>query len=142
MNKKNIVIIGAGNAGETLASEILTSDDNNEYNILCFLDDDENKKELHSIEVKGKVKDIDKIIEEYKKNNIDIEEIIIAIPTLKQKELLGILDIIYPTGIRYKILPCFFEIIKGNASIKDIRNLEPSDLLGREEIGFDEKEIS
>ena len=63
MNKKNIVIIGAGNAGETLASEILTSDDNNEYNILCFLDDDENKKELHSIEVKGKVKDIDKIIE-------------------------------------------------------------------------------
>ena len=36
MNKKNIVIIGAGNAGETLASEILTSDDSNEYNILCF----------------------------------------------------------------------------------------------------------
>ena len=66
MNKKNIVIIGAGNAGETLASEILTSDENNEYNVLCFLDDDENKKELklenHSIEVKGKIKDIEKII--------------------------------------------------------------------------------
>ena len=145
MNKKNIVIIGAGNAGETLAYEILTSDDNNEYNILCFLDDDENKKEIklenHSIEVKGKVKNIEAIIKEYKKNNTDIEEIIIAIPTLKQKELLEILDIIYPTGIKYKILPCFFEIIKGNASLKDIRNVEPSDLLGREEIGFDEKEI-
>ncbi|WP_390895461.1 polysaccharide biosynthesis protein [Brachyspira hyodysenteriae] len=146
MNKKNIVIIGAGNAGETLASEILTSDNNNEYNILCFLDDDENKKQVnienHSIDVKGKVKDIEKTIDFYKNQNIEIEEIIIAIPTLKQKELLEILDIIYPTGIKYKILPCFFEIIKGNASIKDIRNIEPSDLLGREEIGFDEKEIS
>ncbi|MEI0565808.1 nucleoside-diphosphate sugar epimerase/dehydratase [Brachyspira pulli] len=143
---KNIVIIGAGNAGETLAYEVLTSDENNEYNILCFLDDDDNKKEVkinnHSIKVNGKVKDINTIIEEYKKNNIDIEEIIIAIPTLKQKQLLEILNIIYPTGIKYKILPGFFEIIKGNASIKDIRNLEPSDLLGREEIGFDEKEIS
>ena len=146
MNKKNIVIIGAGNAGETLASEILTSDDNNEYNILCFLDDDENKKQVnienHSIDVKGKVKDIENTIEYYKNQNVEIEEIIIAIPTLKQKELLEILDIIYLTGIKYKILPCFFEIIKGNASIKDIRNIEPSDLLGREEIGFDEKEIS
>ena len=146
MNKKNIVIIGAGNAGETLASEILTSDDSNEYNILCFLDDDENKKEInidnYIIKVEGKIKDIEKIINKYKNENIEIEEIIIAIPTLKQKELLEILDIIYPTGIKYKILPCFFEIIKGNASIKDIRNIEPSDLLGREEIGFDEKEIS
>ena len=146
MNKKNIVIIGAGNAGETLAYEILTSDDSNEYNILCFLDDDENKKEInidnHNIKVEGKVKDIEKIINKYKNDNIEIEEIIIAIPTLKQKELLEILDIIYPTSIKYKILPGFFEIIKGNASIKDIRNIEPSDLLGREEIGFDEKEIS
>ena len=146
MNKKNIVIIGAGNAGETLASEILTSDDSNEYNILCFLDDDENKKEInidnYIIKVEGTIKDIEKIINKYKNKNIEIEEIIIAIPTLKQKELLEILDIIYPTGIKYKILPCFFEIIKGNASIKDIRNIEPSDLLGREEIGFDEKEIS
>ena len=146
MNKKNIVIIGAGNAGETLASEILTSDDSNEYNILCFLDDDENKKEInidnYIIKVEGTIKDIEKIINKYKNKNIEIEEIIIAIPTLKQKELLEILDIIYPTSIKYKILPCFFEIIKGNASIKDIRNIEPSDLLGREEIGFDEKEIS
>ena len=112
MNKKNIVIIGAGNAGETLASEILTSDDSNEYNILCFLDDDENKKEInidnYIIKVEGTIKDIEKIINKYKNKNIEIEEIIIAIPTLKQKELLEILDIIYPTGIKYKILPCFY----------------------------------
>ena len=109
---KNIVIIGAGNAGETLAYEILTSDDNNEYNILCFLDDDENKKQVNInnniIDVKGKIRDIENTIEYYRNQNIEIEEIIIAIPTLKQKELLKILNIIYPTGIKYKILRVFF----------------------------------
>ncbi len=137
---KNIVIIGAGDAGVMLAKEIL-SDKNKDYNILCFLDDDENKKEICSIKVKGKIKDIEKIAVEYKLQNINIDEIIIAIPTLKQKELEEILNSISSTGIKHKIVPGIFEIIRGNFSLKDIRRLEPSDLLGREEIGFDEKEI-
>lgn len=137
---KNIVIIGAGDAGRMLAKEIL-SDKNRDYNILCFLDDDENKKEICSIKVKGKIKDIEKITAEYKSKNINIDEIIIAIPTLKQKELEEILNSVSYTGIKHKIVPGIFEIIKGNFSLKDIRRLEPADLLGREEIGFDEKEI-
>lgn len=137
---KNIVIIGAGDAGRMLAKEIL-SDKNKDYNILCFLDDDENKKEICSIKVKGKIKDIEKIAAEYKSKNINIDEIIIAIPTLKQKELEEILNSVSYTGIKHKIVPGIFEIIKGNFSLKDIRRLEPADLLGREEIGFDEKEI-
>ena len=137
---KNIIIIGAGDAGKMLAKEIL-SDKNKDYNILCFLDDDENKKEVRSIKVKGKIKDIEKIAKEYKSKNINIDEIIIAIPTLQKEELEKILNSIYCAGIKHKIVPGIFEIIKGNFSLKDIRRLEPSDLLGREEIGFDEKEI-
>lgn len=137
---KNIVVIGAGDAGRMLAKEIL-SDKNKDYNILCFLDDDENKKEIFSIKVKGKIKDIEKIAAEYKSKNINIDEIIIAIPTLKQKELEKILNLVSCTGIKHKIVPGIFEIIKGNFSLKDIRRIEPADLLGREEIGFDEKEI-
>lgn len=137
---KNIVVIGAGDAGRMLAKEIL-SDKNKDYNILCFLDDDENKKEIFSIEVKGKIKDIEKIAAEYKSKNINIDEIIIAIPTLKQKELEKILNLVSCIGIKHKIVPGIFEIIKGNFSLKDIRRIEPADLLGREEIGFDEKEI-
>lgn len=137
---KNIIIIGAGDAGKMLAKEIL-SDKNKDYNILCFLDDDENKKEVRSIKVKGKIKDIEKIAKEYKSKNINIDEIIIAIPTLQKEELEKILNSISCAGIKHKIVPGIFEIIKGNFSLKDIRRLEPSDLLGREEIGFDEKEI-
>lgn len=152
---KNIIIIGAGDAGKMLAKEILYSNKNSkdshiqsrketaaDYNILCFLDDDdENKKELYSIKVKGKINDIEKIAKEYKAKNVNIDEIIIAIPTLKQKELEKILNSISYTGIKHKIVPGIFEIIRGDFSLKDIRSLEPSDLLGREEIGFDEKEI-
>ena len=138
---KNIIIIGAGDAGKMLAKEILYSKKNKDYNILCFLDDDENKKEICSIKVKGKINDIEKIAKEYKSKNINIDEIIIAIPTLEQKELEKILNSISSTGIKHKIVPGIFEIIRGNFSLKDIRRIEPSDLLGREEIGFDEKEI-
>ena len=138
---KNIIIIGAGDAGKILAKEILYSKKNKDYNILCFLDDDENKKEICSIKVKGKINDIEKIAKEYKSENINIDEIIIAIPTLEQKELEKILNSISSTGIKHKIVPGIFEIIRGNFSLKDIRRIEPSDLLGREEIGFDEKEI-
>ena len=138
---KNIIIIGAGDAGKMLAKEILYSKKNKDYNILCFLDDDENKKEICSIKVKGKIKDIEKIAKEYKSENINIDEIIIAIPTLKQKELEKILNSISSVGIKHKIVPGIFEIIRGNFSLKDIRRIEPSDLLGREEVGFDEKEI-
>ncbi len=138
---KNIIIIGAGDAGKMLAKEILYSKKNKDYNILCFLDDDENKKEICSIKVKGKINDIEKIAKEYKSENINIDEIIIAIPTLEQKELEKILNSISSTGIKHKIVPGIFEIIRGNFSLKDIRRIEPSDLLGREEIGFDEKEI-
>ena len=138
---KNIIIIGAGDAGKMLAKEILYSKKNKDYNILCFLDDDENKKEICSIKVKGKINDIEKIAKEYKSKNINIDEIIIAIPTLEQKELEKILNSISGTRIKHKIVPGIFEIIRGNFSLKDIRRIEPSDLLGREEIGFDEKEI-
>ena len=92
-------------------------------------------------ETKVNKKDIEKIAKEYKSKNINIDEIIIAIPTLEQKELEKILNSISSTGIKHKIVPGIFEIIRGNFSLKDIRRIEPSDLLGREEIGFDEKEI-
>lgn len=137
---KNIIIIGAGIAGEMLANEIEYKY-SLDYNILCFLDDDKSKKVVANKEVLGCIKDIYMVLDFYANNSIKVDEIIIAIPTLKQKELLEVLNIVSKTKIRHKIVPCIFEIIKGNFSLKDIRNIEPSDLLGREEVGFDETDV-
>ena len=137
---KNIIIIGAGIAGEMLAKEIEYKY-SLDYNILCFLDDDNSKKIVANKEVLGNIKDIYTIIDTYKSKNLIVDEIIIAIPTLEQKELLEVLNIVSKTKIKHKIVPGIFEIINGNFSLKDIRNIEPSDFLGREEIGFDENEV-
>lgn len=139
---KNIIIIGAGDAGAMLAKEITSSKRfKSEYNILGFIDDDTNKKSVSNIKVLGKIKETPKIISHYKSKKIQVDEIIIAIPSLDDRELLTILNIVAATGVKHKIVPGVFEIIQGNFSLKDVRNLEPSDLLGREEVGFDEKSI-
>lgn len=139
---RNIIIIGAGEAGIMLSHEILSSNKlNHEYNIVGFFDDNINKKLDVPIKILGNLNSIKENIEHIKNSGVLIHEIIIAIPSAKQETLLSILNTISDLGIKHKILPGIFEIINGNFSIKDVRNIEPSDLLGREEVGFDEESL-
>lgn len=137
---KNIIIIGAGEAGVMLAREI-SLHFKNDYNILGFIDDDENKKSVLNMEVLGKIDETPNIVENYKFSNVRVDEIIIAIPSIDQKNLLKILNTVSLTNIKHKIVPGIFEIIRGNFSLRDVRNIKPSDLLGREEVGFDEDSL-
>lgn len=137
---KNIIIIGAGEAGVMLAREI-SLHFKNDYNILGFIDDDENKKSVLNMKVLGKIDETPNIVENYKFSNVRVDEIIIAIPSIDQKNLLKILNTVSLTNIKHKIVPGIFEIIRGNFSLRDVRNIKPSDLLGREEVGFDEDSL-
>ena len=75
---KNLVIFGAGIAGELLAAEI-EKVNKKEYNIVGFIDDfQSDKRVLDKYPVLGSQKDLKKIITEK-----DIQEIIIAIPSAK-----------------------------------------------------------
>ena len=137
---KNIIIIGAGEAGIMLAREIKEStQSNNKYNIIGFIDDNTDIKNILGVEILGKIENIPNIVKECISNDIAIDEFIIAIPSADEKILSKILNIISTTNIKYKIVPGLFEIIKGKFSLKDVREIEISDLLGREEIGFDEE---
>lgn len=136
---KNIIIIGGGEAGIMLAHEIKASKSlDNKYNIIGFIDDNVDIKSILDIKVLGKVINIPSIVEQCSKNNIKIDQFIIAIPSADEKALSTILNTVLETKIKYKIVPGLFEIIKGSVSLKDIREIEISDLLGREEIGFGE----
>ncbi len=136
--RKDIIIIGAGEAGLMLASEIKLNDHSKKYNVLGFIDDNTKIDKVLDYAVLGNINNILNIVNQYKKENINISEFIIAIPSADQKTLLKILNIIAQTDIKYKIVPGFFEIIQGSFSLKDIRDTQASDLLGREEVGFDE----
>ena len=80
---KRALIVGAGAAGTMLARQLLKNPDTG-IEPVAYVDDDERKYmlQIHGIPVAGTVKDIEEIVEKYK-----IEQIIIAIPSLKQSEI-------------------------------------------------------
>jgi FlaA1/EpsC-like NDP-sugar epimerase len=134
----NLIIIGAGSAGTMVANEIIRHNETDgKYNIIGFLDDDNKIKKVLSFPVLGAIKDSKKIINENK-----IVEVIIAIPSAKRKTIDNILNYLSGTKVKIKIVPGLYEIIQGNVTLQQIRDIEPEDLLGREEIGFDIDKIS
>jgi len=135
---KNLLIIGAGEAGKMVSHDILVNKNlSNKYHLVGFIDDDPNKKSVDSVNVIGQIKDSSAVIKEY-----NIDEVIIAIPSATKDLINKILNALQNTNVVVKIVPEFYEIIEGKVVYNQIRNIEPSDLLGREEVGFDLDKIS
>lgn len=134
---RNILIIGAGEAGKMTANEIISHHSIvDKFRITGFLDDDEKKTEVMGFPVLGPIHEAKQIIRE--KN---IEEVIIAIPSASSSTIRRILKEITPTSAKIKIVPGIYEIISGDVSFRQIRDFKPEDLLGREEVGFDTEKL-
>lgn len=138
MNKKRVIIVGAGVAGRDIAREIKNAP---ELNLIPvgFVDDDPNKtnKKILSIGVFGKTDDLGKLIEE---KNID--EVIIAIPSANEELINKVIQTCIENKISYKIVPRVREIIEGKAYIDRIREANIEDLLQRPIIKNDVKPVS
>jgi FlaA1/EpsC-like NDP-sugar epimerase len=135
---KNLLIVGAGVAGSMVSRDILNNKNiSRKYNLAGFLDDDVNKKNVGTIPVLGKISDAGTVIDEKK-----IDEVIIAIPSADKETINKIINDIYRSDIAIRIVPGLFEIVEGKVKFSQIRKIEPSDLLGREEVGFDVDKIS
>lgn len=131
---KNILLIGAGDAGEKLLREIMETA-NLQYNVVGFLDDDPHKmnRSIHGVPVLGAVDQIQKIVKKSR-----VEEIIIAIPSVRGGQMRRIVDLCEQTGKRFRTVPGIWELIEGKVSVKRIRDVTLADLLGREEVHLDE----
>ena len=125
-----VIIIGAGRAAALLIDEMKTSDKLN-YEPVCVLDDDTSKigKEINGVRVFGKIEDVDKAVKKYNPN-----EIIIAIPSLRKKELQRIIMICKETKCKIKNVPGQYQFVTGQVSVSDIREVSITDLLGREQV--------
>jgi len=135
---KKLLIIGAGEAGKMLLHEITSHPEaSKKYEICGFLDDDPDKKSIEGIPVLGKIEQAKDVIS---KNSIN--EVIIAIPSAGRESIHRILNLLSGVTVDIKIVPGIYEIITGNISLNQIRSIEPSDILGREEVGFDIDKIS
>ena len=128
--KTNTMIVGAGEAGNTLLKELQNSKFV-EQNVCCLVDDDPGKigKYLRGVLVAGNRKDICRLAEEY-----HIDEIMIAIPSASYAEIQELLDICSQTSCKLKVLPGIYQLVNGEVSVSKLRNVEIEDLLGREPI--------
>ncbi|NLM04713.1 MAG: polysaccharide biosynthesis protein, partial [Clostridiales bacterium] len=136
--QKRIMIIGAGQAGAMVIKELKRHGDLNSKAV-AIIDDDESKlgARIHGVPVLGDRYHIRKIAEAKK-----VDEIIIAIPSGSKNEVRKIVEECSRTKCKLKILPGIYEIIDGQVSIKEIRDVEIEDLLGRDPIKVDLDEIS
>lgn len=138
INLENVLIYGAGEAGVLLVKESRINP-NFSYRIVGFLDDNPNKKggKVYGLKVLGGLEDVEKIIERN-----DISKIIISMPSVEQSKISNILkELNKLKDVSVKILPNVDNLIEeGNLSTQ-LRNIKLEDLLGREEIKINTKEV-
>lgn len=138
INLENVLIYGAGEAGVLLVKESRINP-NFSYRIVGFLDDNPNKKggKVYGLKVLGGLEDVEKIIERN-----DVSKIIISMPSVEQSKISNILkELNKLKDVSVKILPNVDNLIEeGNLSTQ-LRNIKLEDLLGREEIKINTKEV-
>nr|WP_239615831.1 nucleoside-diphosphate sugar epimerase/dehydratase [Cohnella mopanensis] len=131
------LIFGAGEAGMLVIKEMYNS--NSESYPVIIADDDERKTGYHmnGLLVAGRRNDIPELVKKY-----NIQDIILAIPSVNRVEQANILQICKTTGCHIKIIPKINDLIDGKISLNLIKNVEVEDLLGREPIIVDLGQIT
>jgi len=137
-NCSKVLIIGAGDAGAMIAREI-----HHRYfdtkTIIGFIDDDKYKhhQKVFGAKVLGDRQNIKGVVSEY-----EIDEIIIAMPSAGGSIIREIVHECKETKCQIKILPGIYEIIDGDVSVQQLRNVDVEDLLGREPVQLDLEKIA
>lgn len=133
----NVMVIGAGAAGLAIIKDIIETK-RLEYNVACVIDDDKNKigKYIQGVQIVG---GRESIIDSCKK--YDIEQIIIALPSISNKDKSEIINICKETSCKVRIIPGIYELVNGTATVSMLRDVEISDLLGRDPIKVNIEDI-
>lgn len=135
--QKRVMIIGAGEAGRIIIKEIMSS----KYlsmKVCCLIDDDANKKGcyINGVRIVGNRNTILKNVQKY-----EIDTIIFAIPSAPLEMKRDILEICKMSSCELKILPGVYQLIDGELNVSKLRNVEITDLLGRDPIQINLDEI-
>ncbi|MBR2871342.1 MAG: polysaccharide biosynthesis protein [Clostridia bacterium] len=134
---KRVLIIGGGSAGHSLIKE-LQDNANSKMIPVCVLDDSEVKvgRSINGVKVVGKISDVVYAVRKYA-----IDKIIIAIPSLDKKALHDVVALCKKTKRQVLTIPGIYQLADGTVSIKDIKEVNLLDLLGREQVKVNLDEI-
>jgi FlaA1/EpsC-like NDP-sugar epimerase len=130
---KRALIVGAGAAGEMLARD-LAQDCNSGYLPVAFADDDggKRKREIRGLSVAGNIAMLPELIE-----TLHIEVLLIAIPSATDAQMRRIIEVCENCSVPFQTLPSVKELLSGNISRSNLRDVSIEDILGREAIHLD-----
>ena len=139
-NKRNaskVMVIGAGEAGNTVIKELV----NSTYctmSVKCIIDDNSSKwgQFIQGIKIVG---GRDKIVESAAFYGID--EIIIAIPSANRATMRELVEICKETNCKLRTLPGIYQLVNGEVNVSKLRDVDVEDLLGRDPIKVDMESI-
>lgn len=135
--ERAVLIVGAGDTGVLVAKE-LRRHYKEKINIVGFIDDDLAKQNLKvlGLPVLGGRNKIPETVDKYR-----VKEIILAIPSVEGKEIREIVEICHTTEAEVKMLPGIYDLVEGNITVNEIRDVQVEDLLMREPVKIDLEEI-
>ncbi len=136
-DEERLMIIGAGEAGRLLVTELENSA-HLHSRVVCVIDDNPHKRgsRLCGVPIVGGRSSIPGAVRKYR-----VDRIIFAIPTARAVQRKEILDICVTTGCRVQVLPGVYQLVSGEVSVSKLREVDAEDLLGREPITVNMDEI-
>ena len=138
MEGRRTLIVGAGDAGEQLVRSMLKSGQS-DYLPVGFVDDDPGKlgTSIQGVKVLGTREEIPQLVEAY-----NIEELLIAMPSAPSGVIKETVELGRISKVRsMKILPDISELLSGRVGLSDVREVRLEDLLGREPVRIDIREV-
>ena len=130
VQKKNVMIVGAGSAGQMLFRDIKHSIETNET-VACFIDDNPNKwnRYIDDVPVFGSRDHILEAVDKFK-----IEKIYVAVPSANPQDKRDILRVCNETSCELMNLPGMYQLYTGQVSVSKMKKVQIEDLLGRNPI--------
>lgn len=131
--QQRIAIVGAGDAGQTLAKEFINAPSRG-FKPVVFFDDDRSKygQLVHGVPVAGPAELIATL-----KEPLEIVKVVIAMPSASAKRIREVMLLMTQSGLKVETLPTLEELASGRVRASRIRPVEVQDLLGREAVNLD-----
>lgn len=135
---KKVLIVGAGQAGEMLARDLVRNQQN-QYLPAAFVDDDKRKwgKDLHGIPVLGGGEKIPQLV-----LKLGIDLVVLAVTSASSREMQRLIGLCEQCHAPFRILPRIEQLVNGQINVKQLRDVNIEDLLGRESISLEWDAIS
>lgn len=135
--KVRTLIVGGGQGGSLFIKNLQRHDF--EVDLVGIIDDDFTKQQmtLYGVPVIGRTKEIPELVKLH-----NIEQITIAIPSLKPEEMGSIVEVCAQTSAKINQMPSVEEVVLGKYEVNKFKEIDVVDLLGREEVTLDMEQIA